>query len=340
MAPMWGGASPLQGPQGGGDSMAFRPAVEPPWGLGRRTQRCSEWPHSRSAGGSAFGRTARDGQGPAPRGPPGGAGNRTLSSRTGPLRDVGRGVTRIDSHLRTELQGAQRAWARGAVQRERLTRRPRGEAQGSRGSGLAEGSTGGRPRAELAESGAGCLPGTRKALQQPVSLWLQAAALPSPEATFLLPAGLRDLAGEPSCQRLTHITAEPGALKWLRHGANTLLSFCHLLLSLKNYISICFHAFLPSQPPLPEAHSTSPLVMGRNVPSPPGSWGRLGDTPGVGDTPGGGVTGLLGGQSPLRSPRTARPAPRPANAHFGGSHLQSVLLLVLIGTHDFAIKSK
>ena len=83
---------------------------------------------------------------------------------------------------------------------------------------------------------------------------------PSPEGPRPSPSrqASRVWRGEPSCQPLKHITAEPGALKWLRHGANTLLSFCHLLLSLKNYISICFHAFLPSQPPLPEACSESP----------------------------------------------------------------------------------
>lgn len=42
---------------------------------------------------------------------------------------------------------------------------------------------------------------------------------------------------------------------WCEH---TLVSFCHLLLSLKNYISICFHTFVPSQPPLLEAYSMNP----------------------------------------------------------------------------------
>lgn len=57
---------------------------------------------------------------------------------------------------------------------------------------------------------------------------------------------------------------------------DTLVSFCHLLLSLKHYISICFHTFLPSQPPLLEAPSTNPSWWAGTFPCllEPGSFSR------------------------------------------------------------------
>lgn len=67
----------------------------------------------------------------------------------------------------------------------------------------------------------------------------------------------------------------------------TLVSFCHLLLSLKNYISICFHTFLPSQPPLPEAYSMNPTSRTQTF--------RHRLEPG--NITGLGVTGFMGDQS-------------------------------------------
>ena len=81
---------------------------------------------------------------------------------------------------------------------------------------------------------------------------------PSPQACKSLPAIPRPpgLAGEPSRQPHGAHHGSAGrsrmAPTWCEY---TPVSFCHLLLSLKNYISICFHTF--SSPSLPSWRHTA-----------------------------------------------------------------------------------
>lgn len=115
----------------------------------------------------------------------------------------------------------------------------------------------------------------------PHTAWQHALPLPGgPAGSSLQLTGLQGLAGEPSGQPHGAHHGCAGcsqvAPTWCEH---TLVSFCHLLLSLKNYISICFHTFVPSQPSFPEAYSTDPESHIGHC-WPPGTWERLWDTPG------------------------------------------------------------
>lgn len=95
----------------------------------------------------------------------------------------------------------------------------------------------------------------------PTYLWPHTAWQCAPRACRVLPAvhrppGFGGGAFMPATRHTSRLSRRSQmAPTWCEH---TLVSFCHLLLSLKNYISICFHTFVPSQPPLLEAYSMNP----------------------------------------------------------------------------------
>lgn len=166
----------------------------------------------------------------------------------------GRGVTRMDSRSRTRTLVATGGVGCGLA--TRLAWRLRAEVQVSLGHGLASGS----PRAPRSRDcvkaepikaqqppgGQGSSPSTCGSRRPP--LLGARATLPAAHG----PPGLGGGAGERTAEQGGHSQMA------LTRCEYTLVSFCHLLLSLKHYISICFHTSLPSPPPLLEAHSTNP----------------------------------------------------------------------------------
>lgn len=179
-------------------------------------------------------------------------------------------------------------------------------------------------------------------------LWLLAAAPPGglrdpPRDPPRSSQGSRVGWGEPAPQPPTHISAEPGprspmGLTWCEY---TLVSFCHLLLSLKHYISICFHTSLPSQPPLLEAHSTDPSSWAGTFPHllEPGSFSR--PRRGWGEPAFPGVrpakVGLVPGRQAAAAPSHTS---RPTLGGGWGSHSRRAFAVGFNRMHDFGIKSK
>lgn len=93
----------------------------------------------------------------------------------------------------------------------------------------------------------------------PVALHSLAARPTPPWGTSMFLPAARPA---PGFGRGAIVTARRAHYGWARRSQMaptwceyTLVSFCHLLLSLKNYISICFHTFLP--PNLPSWRNTT-----------------------------------------------------------------------------------
>ena len=147
--------------------------------------------------------------------------------------------------------------------------------------------------------------------------------------------------GSQPASRRAHITAEPGGSSQMppTRCEYTLVSFCHLLLSLKNYISICFHTFLPSQPPLLEAYSMNPTSRTRSLLC-------LLEPRNIAGTHGVRGNGLRGQPELFIPPRptltvtSALHTPTPPHTLCGKPLTKLILLLVLISMCGFSIKNK